>query len=99
MPNLANLATDFLERAGLSKSTIRSYESTLLPLLQQYERSPVDPLTRQQLEEYLNFLKHLSYTTHNRHQTIIVQSLFNFAIEQDYLLQILLLVSSVANLT
>lgn len=81
---LAALTITFLERTGLSKSTVRSYESTLLPLLQQYGRSPVDTLTRQQLEEYLNSLKHLSYTTANRHQTI-VQSLFNFAVEQDYL--------------
>lgn len=83
-PTLATLAITFLERPDLSKSTLRSYEPTLLPLLQQYGRSPVDTLTRQQLEEYLNSLKHLSYTTANRHQTI-VQSLFNFAVEQDYL--------------
>lgn len=30
------------------------------------------------------YLIHLSYATHNRHQTII-QSLFNFAVEQGYL--------------
>lgn len=84
IPNLANLTIIFLERRGLSKSTIRSYESTLLPLLQKYGRSPVDTLTRQQLEEYLNSLKHLSYSTANRYQTII-QSLFNFAVEQDYI--------------
>lgn len=55
-----------------------------MPLLQQYGRSPVDTITRQQLEEYLNSLQRLSYTTHNRHQTII-QSLLNFAVEQEYL--------------
>jgi integrase/recombinase XerD len=33
---------------------------------------------------YLNGLDHLAYTTHNRHQAIL-QSLFNFAIEQGYL--------------
>ena len=49
-----------------------------------YGRFPVDLLSRQQLEEYLNTLTHLSYTTHNRHQTII-QSLLNFAVEQGYL--------------
>ncbi len=80
IPTLA-ITTTFLERPGLSNSTICSYESTLLPLLQQYRRSLVDTLTRQQLEEYLNSLKHLSYTTSNRHQTI-VQSLLNFAVEQ-----------------
>ena len=81
---LATVATQFLERSGLSKSTIRSYESTLLPLLQQYGRSAVDSLERQQLEQYFKSLDHLSYTTHNRHQTII-QSLLNFALEQGYL--------------
>jgi integrase/recombinase XerD len=81
---LATLATQFLERSGLSQSTVRSYESTLLPLLQQYGRVPIDSLERQQLEQYFNSLNHLSYTTHNRHQTII-QSLLNFALEQGYL--------------
>ncbi|MBV9386944.1 MAG: phage integrase N-terminal SAM-like domain-containing protein [Chroococcidiopsidaceae cyanobacterium CP_BM_ER_R8_30] len=81
---LATLATSFLERQGLSQSTIKSYELTLIPLLTMYGRTPVDLLSRQQLEEYLNTLTHLSYTTHNRHQTII-QSLLSFAVEQGYL--------------
>jgi len=84
MITLATVATRFLERSGLSNSTVRSYESTLLPLLQQYGRLPVESLNRQQLLQYLESLKHLSYTTHNRHQTII-QSLLNFAVEQGYL--------------
>jgi integrase/recombinase XerD len=63
---LAGLAIQFLERQGLSQKTIRSYESTLMPLLQQYGRKPVDLLTRQEFEEYLNGLTRLSYTTHNR---------------------------------
>lgn len=82
--SLATVATQFLERPGLSQSTIRSYESTLLPLLQQYGRLPISSLNRHQLEQYLNSLTHLSYTTHNRHSSI-VQSLLNFAVEQDYL--------------
>ncbi|MCU0536304.1 MAG: tyrosine-type recombinase/integrase [Hydrococcus sp. Prado102] len=81
---LASLTTKFLERSGLSQKTIRSYESTLLPLVKQYGRSPVERLTRQQLEEYLNNLDRLSYTTHNRHQAIL-QSLLNFAVEEEYL--------------
>jgi integrase/recombinase XerD len=36
--NLAALATEFLERQGLVSSTVRSYESTMIPLLQQYGR-------------------------------------------------------------
>ncbi len=78
---LVNLTVKFLERTGLSANTIRSYESTLLPLLKQYRRTPIDQITRQQLEQYLNNLTHLSYSTHNRHQTIL-QSLLNFAVEQ-----------------
>lgn len=81
---LATVATQFLERHSLSKSTIRSYESTLLPLLQQYGLEPIESLDRQQLLQYIESLDHLSYTTRNRHQTII-QSLLNFAVEQGYL--------------
>ncbi|WP_036489543.1 tyrosine-type recombinase/integrase [Myxosarcina sp. GI1] len=81
---LASLATQFLERNDLSKSTVRSYESTLLPLLQRHGQCAISTLTRQQLEQYLNSLSHLSYTTHNRHQAIVV-ALLNFAIEQGYL--------------
>lgn len=82
--SLATVATQFLERSGLSQSTIRSYESTLLPLLQQYGRSPVSSLNRPQLEQYLNSLTHLCYTTHNRHSSIL-QSLLNFGLEQGYI--------------
>ena len=58
--------------------------SSLMPLLQQHGRAPIDLLTRQQLEQYINSLTHLSYTTHNRHQATL-QSLLNFAVEQGYL--------------
>ncbi len=81
---LAAVATQFLDRQGLAKSTQRSYELTLLPLLQLYGRWPIDILDRQTLEEYLNSLTHLSYATHRRHQAII-QSLLNFALETGYL--------------
>lgn len=81
---LATVATQFLERSGIAKSTLRSYELTLMPLLQEYGRCPIEILGRQTLEEYLNGLTHLSYTTHHRHQAI-VQALFNFAVEKGYL--------------
>jgi integrase/recombinase XerD len=80
---LATLATQFLERPGLAKTTIRSYESVLLPLLQNYGAWSIEVLTRSELIEYLNGLSHLSYTTHHKHQAI-VQALFNFAVEQGY---------------
>lgn len=81
---LARLAAEFLERRGLSQSTQRSYEFTLMPLLAQYGRWPIEIISRQVLSEYLEGLTHLSIATHHRHQAII-QALFNFAVEQGYL--------------
>lgn len=81
---LARLATEFLERRGLSQNTQRSYELTLMPLVAQYGRWPIEIISRKVLSEYLESLVHLSITTHHRHQAII-QALFNFAVEQGYL--------------
>ena len=74
---LATVATEFLERQGLAKSTIQSYELTLLPLLAEYGSYPMEILSR----STLNGLSHLAYTTHQRHQAII-QALFNFGVDQ-----------------
>jgi integrase/recombinase XerD len=82
--NLAALATEFLERQGPIASTVRSYESTLLPLLQQYGRWSIEIIDRQILATYLDSLTDLSYTTHRRHQTVIA-ALFNFAVNLGYL--------------
>ena len=81
---LARLATEFLERRGLSQSTQRSYELTLMPLLAKYGRWPVEIISREVLSEYLEGLEHLSITTHHRHQAII-QALLNYAVNQGYL--------------
>ncbi|ABW32050.1 tyrosine-type recombinase/integrase [Acaryochloris marina] len=81
---LAMVTTEFLDRPGLAASTVRSYEFTLLPLLQQYGQWSLELLDRQTLEEYLNSLSHLSFKTHHRHQAIL-QALLNFAVEQGYL--------------
>ncbi len=81
---LARLATEFLERQGLSQSTQRNYSSTLMPLLAKHGRLPVEIISRELLSEYLEGLTHLSITTHHRHQAII-QALFNFGVEQGYL--------------
>ncbi len=81
---LATVTTAFLQRPGLAHTTLRSYESTLMPLLKEYGRSPIEILNRQALQDYLNNLTEISYTTHHRHQAII-QALFNFAVEQGYL--------------
>ncbi|ANV84115.1 recombinase XerC [Picosynechococcus sp. PCC 7003] len=82
--SLAKVATEFLDRPGLAPSTVRSYESTLLPVLKQYGRWPIELLDRESIGEYLNDRKNLSYTTHHRHQAIL-QALFNFAVEQGYI--------------
>ena len=82
--NLATVATEFIDRPGYAVKTRHSYEITLLPLLAQYGSTPIELLTRSILEDYLNSLTHLAYTTHRRHQAV-VQSLLNFAVERNYL--------------
>jgi integrase/recombinase XerD len=82
--SLATVATQFLDRPGLAQKTQQSYELALMPLLQQYGHYPIEVLSRATLEDYLNSLTHLAYTTHQRHQAII-QALFNFAVEQGHL--------------
>lgn len=83
-PPLATVATQFLERSDLAASTVRSYETTLMPLLQEYGRWPVHLLDRQTIGEYLDGLEDISYTTHRRHQAIL-QALFNFAVESGHI--------------
>lgn len=78
MMTLAALATKFLERPGLAKSTLRSYQSTIIPLLKEYGRWSIEIIDRQVLMEYLNHLTDVSYTTHHRHQAVIT-ALFSFA--------------------
>ncbi len=78
---LATVTADFLNRPGYANSTLKSYELTLMPFLKQHGRMPIELLTREILEEYLESLSALSYTTHRRHQAIL-QSLLNFALER-----------------
>ena len=84
MMTLAALATKFLERPGLAKSTLRSYQSTIIPLLKEYGRWSIEIIDRQVLMEYLNHLTDVSYTTHHRHQAVIT-ALFSFAVDMGYL--------------
>jgi integrase/recombinase XerD len=81
---LARVATEFLKRPGIASSTLKSYELTLLSLLKEYGRWPIDLMSRQMLEGYINRRTDLSLSTRHRHRTII-QALFNFAVEKDYL--------------
>jgi integrase/recombinase XerD len=82
---LAKVATEFLERPSIAPATLKSYESTLVPFLITYGRWPIDLISKQILESYMDRLIHLSVRTRHRHRTII-QALFNFAVEQDYVL-------------
>lgn len=45
---------------------------------------PIELLDRQTLEEYLNSLDKIKYTTHNRHQAVLT-ALFNFAVSTGYI--------------
>ena len=81
---LARVATKFLERPRILPSTLKSYELTLIPFLKEYGRWPIDLISQQILESYINRLSSLSVRTRHRHRTII-KALFNFAVEQDYL--------------
>ena len=36
------VATQFLDRPGLAKKTVKSYEHTLMPLLKQYGSWPIE---------------------------------------------------------
>ena len=80
---LATVATQFLDRPSLAKSTALSYEAALLPFLEKYGRIHINVLDSRIVYGYLKSLSHLSSSTLNRHKTIL-QSLFNFAIEQGY---------------
>lgn len=83
-PTLATVATQFLQRPGLAKGTLKAYESTLMPLLRAYGSWPINLVERGEVVEYLQGLTHLAYTTRKKHQAT-VQALFNFAVEQGYL--------------
>lgn len=81
---LAQVTTAFLSRQGLAATTLKSYEQTLLSLLKEHGRLPIQLIDRQLLKDYLQSLDHLNYTTHNRHQAII-SALFNFAVDEGYI--------------
>jgi integrase/recombinase XerD len=81
---LARVATEFLERSSIAPATLKSYESTLIPFLKKYGRWPIDLISKQILESYIERLISLSVRTRHRHRSIL-QALFNFAVEQDYL--------------
>ena len=83
-PNLAIVTAQFLKRPGLNQKTIKGYESTLMPLLAEYGRWPINALERTDFAEYLQGLTYLAYTTRQKHQAT-VQALLNFAVEQGYI--------------
>ncbi len=64
---LAALATRFLERPGLTSSTVRTYEYVLIPLLKTYGRWSIEIVDREILVEYLSSVVDVKYTTHHKH--------------------------------
>lgn len=81
---LATVITEFLSRPDLAKSTRRTYELALKPILLEYGSWAIEITGKQTLLEYLRTLEDCSYTTHRKYQAIL-QSLFNFAVEQGYI--------------
>jgi integrase/recombinase XerD len=81
---LATVITEFLSRPDLAKSTRRTYEITLKPILIEYGSWAIEIIGKQTLIEYLKSLEDCSYTTHRKYQAIL-QSLFNFAVEEGYI--------------
>lgn len=81
---LATVATEFLDRPNLAKSTVDSYEVALLPLLKEYGRHSIEKLDRVVIEQYLSSRGELSKTTLKRHRAIL-QALLNFAVDRDYI--------------
>jgi integrase/recombinase XerD len=81
---LATVITEFLSRPDLAKSTRRTYELVLKPILGEYGIWEIEIIGKQTLIEYLRSLDDCSYTTHRKYQAIL-QSLFNFAVEQGYI--------------
>ncbi|NJM99563.1 MAG: tyrosine-type recombinase/integrase [Phormidesmis sp. RL_2_1] len=83
-PTLATVATQFLQRPGLAKGTLKAYESTLMPFLAAYGSWTIDLLERHDVVEYLQDLTHLAYMTRRKQQATL-QALFNFAVEQGHI--------------
>ena len=81
---LATVITEFLSRPDLAKSTRRTYELALKPILTEYGSWAVEIIGKQTLIEYLKGLSDCNYITHRKYQAI-VQSLFNFAVEEGYI--------------
>ncbi|MTJ55963.1 recombinase XerD [Anabaena sp. UHCC 0253] len=81
---LATVITEFLSRPDLAKSTKRTYELALKPILLEYGSWAIEIIGKQTLIEYLKSLSGCNYTTHRKYQAIL-QSLFNFAVEQGYI--------------
>lgn len=81
---LATVITEFLSRLDLAKSTRRTYELALKPILIEYGSWTIEIIGKQTLFEYLRTKENCSYTTHRKYQAIL-QSLFNFAVEQGYI--------------
>jgi integrase/recombinase XerD len=81
---LATVITEFLSRPERAKSTKRTYELALKPILLEYGSWAIEIIGKKTLVEYLKTLEDCNYTTHRKYQAIL-QSLLNFAVEQGYI--------------
>ncbi|OBQ43195.1 MAG: recombinase XerC [Aphanizomenon flos-aquae WA102] len=64
--------------------SLRTYELALKPILTEYGSWAIEIIGKQTLIEYLKGLSDCNYITHRKYQAI-VQSLFNFAVEEGYI--------------
>ena len=61
---LATVITEFLSRPDLAKSTRRTYELALKPILTEYGSWAIEIIGKQTLIEYLKGLSDCNYITH-----------------------------------
>jgi integrase/recombinase XerD len=80
---LARVARELLDSPDLSPRTKKLYEGILTGFVAQCGSTWVEQASRQQVEAYLRSLNHLSFRTHQLHQTVI-HRLFRFAMERQY---------------
>jgi integrase/recombinase XerD len=80
---VARIATALINDPSLSPRTRRLYEGILLPFVERVGNRLVGTVRRNDIEQYLASLTHLSVRTHHLHQTII-HRLFSYAVEKGH---------------
>ena len=85
-PNItiARVATAFLERPEITAGTRRNYQSHLSRFVRRHGSEPIGLMDRASVEEYLQSLEGLAYTTHRAHQRSL-KALFAYAVDRGYI--------------